>query len=154
MPIDPITIVTTVERSPTETFDAFLSKVSHWWPLETHSVSPYLGQPAPETVVIERYEGGRIFETSTQGEQFIWGIVLEYVEGKRIAFSWHPGLSEAEATKVTVEFEVTDAGCTVVTLVHTGWEARGEKADEMRGNYQTGWADIIQNRFSSFVSSA
>jgi len=153
MPLDPIKIVTIIRCTPRETFEAFMSKAALWWPLETHSVSPYFGEPAPETVVIQRHEGGKVFEISTTGEQRVWGTILDYEEGKRIVFSWHPGLSETEATQVSVEFEMADDGSTVITLIHSGWEARGEKAVEMRNNYQTGWFDIIQNRFAGFANS-
>ncbi|MFQ6550292.1 SRPBCC domain-containing protein [Aestuariibius sp. 2305UL40-4] len=153
MPLDPIKVVTTIKRNPQEAFDAFVSKVSLWWPLETHSVSPYLGEPVPEIVVIERHEGGQVFEISAKGERRAWGTILAYEEGKHISFSWHPGLSEAEATTVSVEFESADDGSTVITLVHTGWEARGDQAVEMRGNYLSGWADIMQNRFTGFTKS-
>ncbi len=153
MPLDPIEIVSKIDRPPADTFDAFLSKVSQWWPLETHSVGPYLGEPAPTVAVIERHEGGKVFEVSATGEHRVWGTIVEYEDGKRIAFSWHPGLSEAEATKVSVDFALADDGGTIVTLIHSGWEARGEQADAMRGNYLTGWTDIIQNRFTGFVNA-
>lgn len=153
MSLDPVKVVTRINRSPSETFDAFMSRASHWWPLETHSVSPYLGEPAPESVVIERHEGGKIFEISTKGEHRVWGTILDYQEGRRVAFSWHPGSPENEATTVTVDFELADDGKTIVTLVHDGWEARGDKATEIRGNYLTGWADIIQNRFTDFANA-
>ena len=153
MSLDAIKIVSKIKRSPNETFDAFLSKASLWWPLDTHSISPSLGEPAPDTIVIERFEGGKIFEISAHGEHRIWGTVLDYEEGKRIAFSWHPGLTESDATAVSVEFEPTDEGHTIVTLVHSGWEARGDRAAEIRGNYATGWSDIIQNRFTDFANA-
>lgn len=153
MSLDPITIVCEVKRSPRETFDAFISKASDWWPLDTHSISPYLGEPVPDTVVMERYEGGKIYEISKTGEHRVWGVILDYEEGKHIAFTWYPGLSETEATTVSVEFETTDDGNTVVTLIHQGWEARGEQAAATRSNYVTGWADIVQSRFTNFVNS-
>jgi hypothetical protein len=153
MSLDAIKVVSKINKSPGETFDAFMSRVSDWWPLDTHSVSPYLGEPAPDTVVIERYEGGKIFEISANGEHRIWGTILDYQEGRSVTFSWYPGLSENDATKVSVEFEIADDGKTIVTLVHSGWEARGDKAEEIRGNYVTGWTDIMQNRFTEFTNS-
>ncbi len=153
MSLNAIKVVSEVNRSPDETFDAFMSEASHWWPLDTHSVSPYLGEPAPDTVVIERYEGGQIFEISKTGENRIWGIIIDYEEGRRVAFRWYPGLSEAEATTVSVEFEATDDGKTVVTLIHDGWEARGDQAAEIRKNYVEGWAEIIDGRFRNFINA-
>lgn len=153
MPLEPIQVTTKVNRSPQDTFEAFMSKVSLWWPLETHSVSPSFGEPAPETVIIERHEGGQVFEISASGEHRIWGRILAYEEGKRIAFTWHPGLSEAEATTVSVSFERADDGATLVTLVHSGWKARGDQAEATRANYVTGWADILQNRFTDFTNA-
>lgn len=152
MHLDPIKVVTKINRSPRDTFAAFLSKVSAWWPLDTHSIGPNLGEPVPDTVVIERHEGGAIFEVSTTGERRIWGTILDYEEGKRIAFTWHPGLPEAEATNVSVAFDLMDDGHTLVTLVHSGWDARGEKAATIRTNYVTGWTDIIETRFAGFAN--
>ena len=103
-----------------------------------------MGDPAPEIVVFESHEGGKIYEISPGGEHRIWGTVLEYQAGLHVSFSWHPGLEEAQATTVSVDFEPTDDGATVVTLVHTGWEAPGDWATAVRENYVTGWAYIIQ----------
>lgn len=151
MSLEPIRIVVVVDRNPAETFDAFTRRVSEWWPLQTHSVSPYMGEPAPDTVVIERREDGDIFEVSQSGERRLWGKVLDYVEGKRLSFTWHPGLAVTQATRVSVAFESTDHNKTVVTLVHEGWEARGADASSMRETYHTGWQTIIQERFVMFV---
>lgn len=153
MSLEAIRVVTVVNRSPSETFDAFLSKASNWWPLDTHSVSPYLGEPAPDTVVLERFEGGKIYEISQSGEHRLWGVILDYEDGKRLTFSWYPGLIEDEATRVSVTFDATDNDKTMVTLVHSGWEARGESAVDMRQNYVTGWDDIIQSRFANYVNA-
>lgn len=153
MPINAIKIETKINRSPIDTFDMFMSKVSDWWPLDTHSVSPSLGEPAPETVVIERFEGGKVFEIATNGQHRIWGTILEYAEGKRVAFTWHPGLSADDATEVSVAFERTDDGNTLVTLTHKGWEVRGEQAADIRGNYVKGWTDIIQKRFAGLANA-
>ena len=151
MPIDAVKVVTKINRNPAETFDVFMSKVSDWWPLDTHSVSPNLGEPTPETVVIERFEGGKVFEVAVSGQHRIWGTILDYEEGKRVAFSWHPGSPENEATAVSVEFEPTDDGNTLVTLVHTGWEIRGDQAAAIRSNYLKGWTDILQNQFAGLM---
>lgn len=153
MVFSPIEVTAVVDRLPAETFDAFVFGISDWWPLDTHSVGPYLGDPAPDTVVMERHEGGRIFEVSPNGEQRLWGEFLEFDDGAKLSFSWYPGLDKALATIVTVCFEGTDDGKTVVTLTHDGWEARGADAASMRENYVSGWKDIIKNRFVSFVSN-
>ncbi|MEL6690539.1 MAG: SRPBCC domain-containing protein [Pseudomonadota bacterium] len=153
MPLEPIKVVTKINRRPEEVFDAFMSKISDWWPLATHSVGPFLGEAAPEIVVFEGHEGGKIYEVSERGEHRVWGTVLKYQAGRHVSFSWHPGLPESEATTVSVDFEPTDDGATLVTLVHTGWEARGDGAAAIRENYVSGWADIIQNRFTAFTNA-
>ena len=110
-----------------------------------------MGEPTPEIVVLERREGGSIYEVSQSSEQRLWDKIVDYSEGKRISFTWYPGLAENQATLVTVTFALTDANKTDVTLVHEGWEVRGAEAESMCENYVTGWKDIIEERFRSFV---
>ena len=49
--------------------------------MATHSLSPFLGEPAPEIVVFEAHEGGKIYEVSERGEHRPWGTVLHYSAG-------------------------------------------------------------------------
>lgn len=46
------------------------------------------------------------------------------------------------ATEVEIGFSSRD-GKTEVVLTHSGWEAYGEKADEIRGGYDKGWDTVL-----------
>ena len=154
MRIEPFEITVVINRTPNDVFDAFVSKLSDWWPLETHSIGPGLGEAPPSHVVVEPDEGGRIYEVSQNGEARLWGRIKDYEPGKAISFTWHPGLDGTMATFVSVRFQETDANRTAVTLVHDGWDARGDDAERVRENYVTGWSDIIRRRFAEYVSQA
>ncbi|MEO9652021.1 MAG: SRPBCC domain-containing protein [Roseobacter sp.] len=153
MSLEPIKVEAVIDRSLAEVFEAFVSNVTDWWPLESHSVGPHLGEPVPELVVIERHEGGRIFEVSPAGENRLWGVIHEFKDGTMLSFSWHPGMDQALATRVTVGFEAIDNRKTLVTLIHKGWNARSDEATTIRENYVSGWKDIIAVRFRKFVEN-
>lgn len=152
MTLEPIEIMVIVPRPVDAAFDAFTQRLSDWWPLDTHSIGPSLGEAPPETVVVEAREGGRIFEDSDTGTERLWGRITAYEPGRALAFTWHPGLDEALSTHVTVRFEPTDTGATAVTLIHDGWAVRGENAEQVRTNYVNGWQDILANRFAAFAA--
>lgn len=59
-----------------------------------------------------------------------------------MTFSWHAGTPEAEAGLVEVTFTPSGPGCTLVELVHTGWDNRPDGA-RARASYQTGWDPVI-----------
>ena len=151
MSVKPVEVTVVLKKNKDEAFAAFTEKVSKWWPLETHSVGAYLGEPAPDTVAIEPHEGGRIYEISPRGVERIWGTITKWIVNEEIEFTWHPGRGEDQATTVNVVFESTDNGGTAVTLVHTGWEVLGEEAQSTRDNYHSGWADNLQNRYARFA---
>ena len=67
----------------------------------------------------------------------------------RVAFSWHAGTPEAEATSVEVTFTPGGPGSTVVRLVHSGWERRPDGAAAREG-YDSGWDPVI----SAFAGAA
>ena len=72
-------------------------------------------------------------------------------DGKTLSVTWHPGLDATLATRVTVRFAGTDDGKTVVTLIHDGWDMRGDQAEATHENYVAGLQDILWSRFQKFV---
>src|SRR6516165_8870055 len=60
----------------------------------------------------------------------------------RVAFTWHAGTPEAEATRIEVTFTQDGPGSTVVELVHSGWERRPDGASAREG-YNSGWEPVI-----------
>ena len=54
-----------VDFAPAEAFELFTTRVSSWWPVETHS---YATTRSPD-VVFEPRVGGRVYEVTDEGEQ-------------------------------------------------------------------------------------
>ncbi|MDX1511908.1 MAG: metalloregulator ArsR/SmtB family transcription factor [Nitriliruptorales bacterium] len=136
--VQPVVKTLRTPWSSADAFDVFTERIAEWWPLDTHSV----GDEHAVSVAIEPGVGGRIVETVDDGTTHVWGTVIEWEEGRHLAFSWHPGHEEALATTVDVRFRDVDGGCEVL-LVHVGWEVRGDRAEEVRARYQTGWDPVL-----------
>jgi len=91
---------------------------------------------------MEGRAGGRIYETLDDGSQADWGTVVRWDPPASLAFTWHPGRSADTAQQVTVSFEAV-AGGTRLDLVHRGWELLGERAQELRESYDSGWDYVL-----------
>ena len=62
----------------------------------------------------------------------------------------HPGYAAGQpATEVEVRFRAR-GGATVVELEHRGWERLGERAEEARASYSTGWVGVL-DRYAQAV---
>lgn len=127
-----VTVPCPVERA----FELFTSQINAWWPLASHSV----GGTEARTVEMDCRLGGQIVEVVSDGSRATWGTISSWVPPHQIAFSWHPGLPETEATQVAVTFR-PGKQATLVTLTHTGWEVRAD-GSEARQGYDTGW-DLV-----------
>jgi DNA-binding transcriptional ArsR family regulator/uncharacterized protein YndB with AHSA1/START domain len=136
--IDPVAKTLDLDVTPDTAFDLFVNKMGQWWPLSTHAVST---EDAAE-VHIDCRVGGLIKEVTRDGVEHAWGTITAYEADERIQFTWHPGSPEEAATQVDVRFDPTETG-TRVTLVHTGWEVRGEDAQTIRDNYESGWNLVL-----------
>ena len=119
-------------------FKLFTEGIAAWWPLHSHSV----GAEQAESCVFENWIGGRIYEVMQGGKQAEWGRVLVYAPPKRLTFSWYPGRDESTAQEVTITF-TADRNGTRLELVHQGWETLGERAQEIRRGYDTGWESVL-----------
>jgi len=127
-----------VDAGPDLAFRVFTDRIAAWWPLGEHSV-----HGAEATVAfVDPGVGSRIVESKTGADDAVWGTVTLWEPGELIAFSWHPGKSADEASRVTVTFEETD-GKTLVTLEHGGWEVFGEHAAQAREEYDHGWPVVL-----------
>lgn len=136
--IDPVAKTLELGVTPEHAFDLFVNSMGRWWPLSTHSVS----RNEAKDVRIDGRVGGLVIEVTRDGVEHEWGVVTVYDPGERIQFTWHPGTPEDASTHVDVRFDATDSG-TRVTLVHTGWEARGDDAQGIRDNYESGWDEVL-----------
>ncbi len=117
-----------VRRSPVDAFRIFTDRIADWWPLPTHGC---FGAAAAGL----RFNDGRLVERSTDGQLAVWGEVLAWEPPRRFTVTWHPGRPGGPHSVVSVEF-VADEDGTRVELTHSGWEAYGERADEVRAAYE------------------
>jgi uncharacterized protein YndB with AHSA1/START domain len=144
--LPPLVKSVTVAAPPERAFDLFTTGMDQWWPLATHSV----GDESAASVVMECRVGGRIVETGHDGSTHVWGTLTEWSPSTRLAFTWHPGQPEPEATLVTVTFR-PHGEQTEVQLVHTGWDVRPDGA-RARTGYNTGW-DIVLGQLTALAVS-
>jgi len=137
--IAPIVKSVVVGLPPEAAFELFTAKAATWWPLPTHSV---FGDDAA-TCQVEGWVGGRFYETHRDGvQQSEWGRVLDWEPPRRFRFSFYPGREPISAQEVEVYFAPEAAG-TRVTLTHRGWEALGERGEQMQVNYDAGWDYVL-----------
>jgi uncharacterized protein YndB with AHSA1/START domain len=142
----PLLRSTTVAVPVEHAFDVFTRRIGDWWPLATH------GCYGEETAGVA-FEGERLVERSTGGEEAVWGEVLAWEPPHRLVYTWHPGYAEgAPATEVEVRFRPSGAS-TVVELEHRGWERLGERAVEARTDYGSGWPTVLA-RFAAATEPA
>jgi uncharacterized protein YndB with AHSA1/START domain len=137
----------TVRRSVEEAFRVFSEGVATWWPLQTHSV----GERSAKTCVLEGRVGGRFFERQEDGTEAVWGTVTVWEPPQRLAFTWHPGRDESTAQEIEIRFTPVDGG-TRVELEHRGWEKLGERAEEARNEYESGW-DFVLGCYVDVINS-
>jgi uncharacterized protein YndB with AHSA1/START domain len=119
-------------------FDVWTARTSMWWPPD-HTVS---GGPKIE-VTIEPRVGGRIFERTPDGTEHDWGEVTVWEPPRRLGYVWHIGQARADATDVVITFETTAEDVCRVSIVHTGWERLGDRAQARRNGNQAGWAAVL-----------
>lgn len=124
-----IVVAAPVEKA----WEVFTERIGTWWPFAGHS----LGGDETETAVIAP---DRIFERWKDGSEHTWGRMLVWDPPRRLRFTWevHP----AGQTEVELRFTPEGDG-TRVELEHRSWEALGERAEAVRGSYDTGWGVVL-----------
>jgi uncharacterized protein YndB with AHSA1/START domain len=137
-----------VDAGPDLAFSVFTERVGSWWPVEEHSVH---GEGAT-VVFTDQGVGARIVESKQGAQDAVWGTVTRWEPPGLLAFTWHPGGSDAAASRVQVTFEETD-GKTLVTLEHAGWEVFGDQAAQARESYDHGWP-VVLARFVQLTDTA
>jgi uncharacterized protein YndB with AHSA1/START domain len=135
---EPVRKSVTVPADPQRAFQLFTAHMHEWWPLATHSV----GAGDAVSVTFGEEAGAAIVETVADGTTSVWGTVTHWEPPCRVAFTWHPGSSETEATRVEVTFTQSGPGRTVVSLVHSGRERRPDGASA-RESYDSGWDPVV-----------
>ncbi|HVZ43802.1 MAG TPA: SRPBCC domain-containing protein [Ramlibacter sp.] len=137
--IPPVDHCVNVPLSVEDAFDLFTKRLALWWPLSTHSCA----QGDAVDVEFEPRVGGRVLEHDKKGARHVWGTLLEWNPPHVLAMTWHPGQAEDQATRLKVSFTAKGAS-TDVRILHDGWEARGAEGGEWRGEYEKGWAAVMQ----------
>jgi hypothetical protein len=126
-----------VKLAPIDAFALFTDGLARWWPFQGHSCS---GEPVG--VEFERRVGGTVTEVGRDGSRHAWGRLTVWDPPHGFAMTWHPGQSPDLATQLAVSFAAVAGGCEL-HLVHGGWEAHGDNAQAMRGNYDQGWGWVL-----------
>jgi uncharacterized protein YndB with AHSA1/START domain len=136
--VEPVRKSVTVPATPQRAFELFTAHMQEWWPLRTHSVG------AEDAIGVEfgAGVGGAIIETLADGTTSVWGTITQWEPPHRVAFTWHAGTPEAEATRVDVTFTAEGPGSTAVRLVHSGWQRRPDGASAREG-YDSGWEPVV-----------
>lgn len=146
-PIPPIVKTVTVRCAPETAFRVFTADIGRWYPLEMFSIKPAVD------CRFEPYLGGRLYEIGADGEETLWGRVIEWHPPEALTLSWHARCSEEEAQRVEVTFLAVPDG-TEVQLVHAGWERQRIEAAEWRDRYDGGWVEVFERRFKAFADKA
>jgi hypothetical protein len=134
----PLHKIVMVPVDQSRAFELFTAQMNLWWPLATHSV----GLENAEQVEFPSEAGGSILETMQDGSTSVWGTVTGWNPPVSVAFTWHPGQSDASAGDVEVCFTPDGSGGTVVELTHSGWERRSDGASARIG-YDSGWQFVL-----------
>jgi uncharacterized protein YndB with AHSA1/START domain len=118
-----------------------------WW-LKTHSL---LGSPQKD-VVIEPGASGRWYEVGEDGSDKTWGKVIAWEAPDRVVLAWQLDAewNYDEDFETTVEVRFTpDGEHTIVDFEHRDLDRFGDKAEAVRGDYDTGmdggWQQLLVN---------
>src|SRR4051812_33215469 len=103
-----------VPAGPQVAFDVFTSRIGAWWPVHRHSV---YGEKSKA-----EFRDGRLIETGPDGEESVWGEVLDWEPPRRLLLTWHPGYGADDASEVEVSFAPVTDDLTIVTVEHRAWE--------------------------------
>ncbi|MDQ4059037.1 MAG: SRPBCC family protein [Actinomycetota bacterium] len=127
-----------VARPLDDAFALFTERMGSWWPTDSHSI----GGDKVTGVVFESRLDGRIYETTSDGDEYDWARVLVWEPPRRFVMSWHPSPDSPAATEVEVRFTQVGEG-TRVDLEHRFWERLGDRAAEARADYDPGWDYVL-----------
>jgi len=136
-----------VRASQEKAFRTFVAGMGSWW-LKSHSL---LASPQKD-VVIEPRTGGRWYEVGEDGSENPWGRVLEWAAPERILLAWQLTADWAYDPDFETSVEVSftpDGDFTLVEFEHRDLERYGDRAEELRGGYESGmdggWATLLAN---------
>ena len=141
----PIRKTLRVKASQQKAFDTFVGGMGGWW-MKSHSL---LKSPQ-KNVVIEPRTGGKWYEVGEDGSEQTWGKVLGWERPGRVLLAWQLNgeWTYDEDFETTVEVRFTpDGDHTIVDFEHRDLERFGDKAEAVRGDYETGmdggWGQLL-----------
>jgi uncharacterized protein YndB with AHSA1/START domain len=141
----PIRRTLRVRASREKAFDTFVAGMGSWW-LKTHTL---LTSPQ-ERVVIEPRTGGRWYEIGEDGSEQTWGKVLGWERPDRVLLAWqlNAEFDYDPDLETTVEVRFTpDNDHTIVDFEHRDLERFGDKAAQVRGDFESGmdggWGELL-----------
>ena len=138
-----MTVVTetiSVKAAVADVFEAYVERIDAWWPRQgkrfRYSFAPK--GVDPHHIRFEPRVGGRLYETFSDGSEYVIGAIREYAPPDRIAYTWKAPDWNAE-TLVDVTFEKAGE-TTIVRVRHTGFEKLGQPG--LAAGYQEGSREI------------
>lgn len=134
-----------VKASQEKAFDTFVGGMGGWW-MKSHS----LLQSPQKDVVIEPRTGGRWYEIGDDGSEQSWGKVLAWEAPDRVVLAWqlNADWSYDPDFLTTVEVRFTlDGDHVIVDFEHRDLDRFGDKAEAVRGDYESGmeggWGQLL-----------
>jgi len=118
-------------------FATWTERIGTWWPKD-HTVSG-----SPEAVVFETGVGGRIYESTSRGEEHQWGTITRWSPPQLLAYRWHLGVREETATDVIVRFVPLAGEMTRIEIEQSGWDVLGLAAVELKERNRSGWESLV-----------
>ena len=141
----PVRKSVTVNVPQQRAFDFFVAHHAQWWPIESHRILD-----GSTGAVIEPREGGRWFESGSEGE-CQWGHVIAYEPPGRLLLAWQLDASwrfnPDFLTEVEVRFVAEAENVTRVELEHRDIDRFGEDAATVRANLDggNGWGEVLRS---------
>jgi uncharacterized protein YciI len=115
---------------PEAAFSVFTGQIGQWWPVEKFSVHG--------TGATAGFRDGHLVETAPDGQEAIWGEVLDWQPPRSFRMTWHPGRPAATGSTVEVSFAPIGDDATLVTVTHDGWESLDDRSE-----YRQGWPAVL-----------
>ena len=115
-----------------QAFEGFTDYIHLWWPVNVYS---HFGPGSHVS-----FSQGQLLEESEEGEQHLWGAVVDLDVPARIVLDFSLGMESAAPTKLAFEFADSGTG-TAVTVRHGGW-ARGSAGEAQYARYAR-WPEVI-----------
>ena len=136
--IEPLRVSFEVNAPRDHAFDTWTTQIDSWWP-KGHSFSG----DEKLTVVLENRMGGRLYERTSDGQEFDWGEITVWEPRERFGYLWHIRRDRADATDVVVTFAAVDDARTRIDIEHFGWERLGAGGADWRAENQGGWSSML-----------